>query len=147
MTKLIQKTAIFTAFIAGTSAHAGTKFENARIYLPVTGSRATAGYAVIKNDGKQEAKVTAVTASGFKAAEIHETFEKDGKMGMKKMESLTVAAGGSEELKPGGKHIMLFEPTREFKDGEEVSLTLTVDGKPVQANFKMTPRPTGAHHH
>lgn len=136
-----------SVFALAASAHAAPVFEDARIYVPMKGGRATAGYAVIKNDGKQDAKLTSVTAPGFKAAEIHETFEKDGKMGMKKMDSLTIPAAGSEELKPGGKHIMLFEPSREFKDGEQLTLTLTVDGKPVSVPFRMTPRPTGGHHH
>ena len=45
-------------------------------------------------------------------------------MGMRKIDSLEIPAGGSVELKPGGYHIMLIDLTRELKAGDKFDITL-----------------------
>lgn len=119
---------------------ADLKIENTRAYLPMKGGRATAGYAELKNEGGSDAQVSVISADGFKAAELHETFETDGKMGMRKIDHVTVKPKAQDSLVPGGKHIMLFDPTREFKEGETIELTLKVNDTTRKVAFKMVPR-------
>jgi copper(I)-binding protein len=45
-------------------------------------------------------------------------------MGMRKIDSLAIPAGGTVELKPGGYHIMLIDLNRELVAGEKVDITL-----------------------
>ena len=45
-------------------------------------------------------------------------------MGMRKIDSLEIPAGGTVELKPGGYHIMLIDLNRELVAGEKVDITL-----------------------
>lgn len=126
--------------MASAAFSADVSFENARAFLPMPGGRATAGYVELKNETSKDAKVEVVSAEGFKAAEMHETFETDGKMGMRKIENLMVKGKGHDALVPGGKHIMLFDPTHEFKEGESVQLTLKVNDTTRKVAFKMVPR-------
>jgi periplasmic copper chaperone A len=147
---------LLSAFILVGSVSAASPpdvvFEDARAYLPMAGGRATAGYIEIKNASAQDAKVEIVSAEGFKAAEIHETYETDGKMSMRKIENLTVQSKGQDALVPGGKHIMLFDPTRKFKEGELIQVTLKVNDTTRKVPFKMVPRMSkekveAEHHH
>ncbi len=56
----------------------------------------------------------------------------DGMMVMRPVESIELPSGASVELKPGGYHIMLIEPTSELKPGDKVELTLTFAKAPQQ---------------
>ena len=42
---------------------------------------------------------------------------------------LTVPANGSIQLKRGGKHFMLFNPTKHLKAGEKVRINLITNNK------------------
>ena len=97
-------------------------FQDARIFVPSKGSVATAGYAVVKNNTEKEVSLIISKAEPFKAVETHMTVEKEGRMAMEKVDKFSVPAKGSLELKQGGNHIMLFEPSREIKVNEEIKV-------------------------
>lgn len=129
------------ALAEGTStAMAAIEITGAKIYAPVKGSNSTAGYGTIKNNTDKAVTLKISKVSPFKAVETHETLEKQGKMSMKKVESFSIAAKSSFELKPGGNHIMLFDPSREVKVGEELKVEFMVDSKPVEMTFKVEAR-------
>lgn len=88
--------------------------------------------------------------------EIHEMAMQGQTMRMRAVDGLDLPAGQPVNLASGGYHIMLFDLQRQLKDGEQVPLTLTVqgaDGKrdsvTVQAPVKplaYKPAGDGAHH-
>ncbi len=117
------------------------------IFQPTKGSNATAGYGLLKNISTKEIKITVVSADGFKAVELHETVAEKGMMKMKKVESIQLSKDGTFELKPGGNHIMLFDPTKEFKDGDLIRVTFDVDKNQVTIPFAIKPRATAPHGH
>ncbi|AVM73312.1 copper chaperone PCu(A)C [Magnetospirillum gryphiswaldense] len=85
---------------------------------------AGAGFVTIKNTGKQDDKLIAASANVSKSVELH-THIKDGEiMRMRKVDSITVPAGGSAELKPGGDHVMFIDLSAPLKDGDKVAVTL-----------------------
>lgn len=116
------------------------EMTDARIFAPVKGSVATAGYAVVKNNSKKPVTLAIAAVAPFKAVEMHETLEKDGRMTMQKKDQFVVEAGHTLELKPGGNHIMLFEPSREVKEDETLSVEFLVDGKSEKFDFKVISR-------
>ncbi len=116
------------------------KFEETRIYTPIKGSIATAGYALIKNESAKDMELMITEASPFKAVETHQTIEKDGHMAMIKVDKYIIKAKSQLELKPGGDHIMLFEPSREIKDNETLNLKFSVNGIIMSIPFKTVPR-------
>ena len=144
--------AVSFVLLAGASAQAANSLviSEARIFAPLKGTNATAGYGILKNDGAKAVTVVIGTVDGFKATELHETTEKDGKMKMSKVEKVTINSKQSFEMKPGGHHIMLFDATREIKDGDTLPVQLLVNGKKESYDFKVVPRvqkDEGHHHH
>jgi copper(I)-binding protein len=143
---------VFAAMILllGSQCFAQVKFENARIFTPLKGSDMTAGYVTIKNEGAAEVEVALKSVEKFKAAETHETVEKNGKMGMEKVDAFKIPAGQSIELKPGGKHMMLFNPAADIKEGSSLKAIFVVDHKKEESvAFKVVPRSASSeeHHH
>jgi periplasmic copper chaperone A len=129
-------------------AHAEVVLENSYVYLPLKGSNATAGYMTLQNKGDKEVKFAVVSVEGFKKVESHETIEKDGRMSMQKVEDFVIPPKASLSLQPGGRHLMLFDPTKSFKPGDTVMVTYTLDGVKKTKKFKMLERTTEpAHHH
>lgn len=134
---------VFTLFSYSFFAQADNSsisISDAKIYAPLQGTNATAGYGTITNTSNKTVVVKVEKVDGFKATELHESLEKDGRMSMQKVEAIKIEAKKSFDLKPGGYHIMLFDPTKKFKEGEMVSVTLNVDGKSFKQEFKIVPR-------
>lgn len=80
-------------------------------------------YFSVRSTGSGD-RLTAVETAAARAAEIHETVEDGGVMRMlPRLEGLEVPAGGTLELAPGGKHVMLVE-TRVPEGAASIRLTL-----------------------
>jgi Uncharacterized protein conserved in bacteria len=150
------KLSILTAFIAMTSsaAMAQVQFQDARFYTPMKGTTVTAGYVNIKNTGKKDVEVSLKQVEKFKAVETHETIEVKGQMEMQQVQAYKVPAGQTVELKPGGKHIMLFDPTAEIKDGDKLKAVFIVDKKEQTVDLiaisrikKASEKGADEHHH
>jgi hypothetical protein len=109
-------------------------------------SGAGAAYMVIANGGSAADALTGGSSDVAEAVEVHETVvmgsaapmestgmggmespAMGGMMGMQRIDSLEIPAGGSVELKPGGYHIMLIGLTRELKAGDSIEVTLTFE--------------------
>ena len=104
------------------------------------GSIATAGYVDITNNTEKEVKLTISKAAPFKAVETHETIEKDGRMSMRKIDHFSIPAKGALTLKPGGNHIMLFEPSNPVRSGDKINVEFMVNGKIEKVEFVVVPR-------
>jgi hypothetical protein len=59
---------------------------------------------------------------------MHNTVHENGVMSMHPVEALEVPAGGEVAFVPGGRHIMLYHPTRPYRAGDKVTLDLHFDG-------------------
>ncbi|MES2856801.1 MAG: copper chaperone PCu(A)C [Bdellovibrionota bacterium] len=118
----------------------GLEIKDARIFVPMAGSTMTAGYALVKNTSDQEIKLSIKEVKPFKAVESHETIEKEGRMAMQKIELFVIKPKETLELKPGGNHIMLFDPSRALKAGETLTVTFTSNGKNLDVPFKVENR-------
>lgn len=138
---------VLTTLFCCSRLYAQVKFEDARIYTPLKGSNITAGYVNIKNSGAKEVEVVLKKVEKFKAYETHETLEESGKMVMRKVESFKIPAGATLELKPGGKHIMLFDPTEVIKAGATVKAVFAINGKEETALFKVQDRAQSSDEH
>lgn len=79
-----------------------------------------------------------ITVVGFKAGfddatyEIHEVV--DGVM-QQKEGGITIPAGGTHELKPGGDHMMILDHKEEIPAGDEIDLVIELgDGSTVEVD-------------
>ncbi len=74
---------------------------------------------------EKDSKLVSVSSPEAERAEIHQmTMDDHHVMKMRAMKSLTLPAGETVELKPGGYHIMLFDVKKQLKKDEEIDLTL-----------------------
>ncbi|MDC0433263.1 copper chaperone PCu(A)C [bacterium] len=74
------------------------------------GARPGVVHGKLNNHGAQEVSLTAVSSPSFGRIELHTHAKVDGVMRMRQVSELLVAAGATLEMKPGGYHLMLFEP-------------------------------------
>ena len=97
---------------------------NAWVREALPKSKVNAGYMTLINVGEEDLTLVGVQSDAFKKVEVHEMTMDDGLMRMFELEELVVPASGQAKLSPGGKHLMLKEPVKDLKKGEEVELSL-----------------------
>ena len=92
------------------------------------GAKVAAGFLTIENKGSAPDKLVSASTPLADHAEIHEMKMANGVMSMREISGgLTIPAGQSVTLAPGGYHLMLMGPKQPFKQGEKVPLTLTFE--------------------
>ncbi len=94
----------------------------------VPGAAVAAAYMTLHNGGTEPVRVIGVRSALAGHAMIHETRLENGVSTMRAHEPLTIAAGASVELKPGGLHVMLHDLAHPPAVGEQVPLELLLEG-------------------
>lgn len=88
-------------------------------------SGATSGaYLTVRNRDSVAATLVGASSPWARAAEVHETMEHAGMTHMQARPSITIAAGDSLLMRPGGLHVMLIDLARAVAAGDTVPLTL-----------------------
>ena len=90
-------------------------------------AKALAAYMTIANTSPGSVSLETASSPDFKMIEIHMTDMSHGMAHMMKHKNLPIGAGTSVVLKPGGYHLMLMEPVRTLRAGDEVRLQLSFD--------------------
>lgn len=88
------------------------------------GQDRTAGFFVASNTGNQNCSLVAAAAPGIDRLEIHEHSHEGGMMRMRQVAALSVAAGDTLVLSPGGYHLMGFGVSPPLVAGETVTVSL-----------------------
>ncbi len=100
---------------------------NAWIREARPGGKVNAGYLTLVNAGAEEVVLKEVHCAAFKEVQIHEMARVDGLVKMRRLDSLTIPAGGSVVLKPGGMHLMLMGARERLTVGQRVDVELVFD--------------------
>ena len=86
------------------------------------------GYLTIRNTGGTDDRLMAASSPSAGAVELHEMAMQGDVMRMRKLEDgITIPAGETVELTPGGLHLMFMKVKEPFKNGGSVVLTLTFE--------------------
>ena len=143
-------------FALGAQAQPSTTVSAQDPWVRATVAQQKATGAFMQLQSPAGAKLVEVRSPLAERVEIHEMRMEGSVMKMREMAALELPAGQAIELKPGSYHLMLMGLKRALQPGEEVPLTLIVEGKggkreslelkaPARA---MTPPPQhGAHQH
>jgi hypothetical protein len=75
---------------------------------PIPGRSMSAAFMSISNSGKDDIVLTSVSLEGAGSVEIHTHSHQDGVMRMRQLHELTIKAGETVVLEPGGMHLMIF---------------------------------------
>ena len=118
-----------------------TPISSSEVTLTVSGAwvRAmqtgnSAAYMTIQNNSDSDITLTEASADFANMAQIHQTTIEDDVARMQEVEGgLTIPAGESVNLEPGGYHIMLMNLQEPLVEGEETLVTLTFDNGDIQA--------------
>lgn len=101
-------------------------------------ANARAGYVHLRNPGQTEVSLVGARSEAFGAIEVHESFERDGMMRMRRRAAVEVPAGGETRLQPGGLHLMLFRAQQPLPGGTVVEIVLEFDdGAEVAVPFEV----------
>jgi len=87
-------------------------------------SKTSAAYMMIMNHGDKDDQLLSVKSSIAKVIEIHNVKKENGMMKMYPVKFFEIAAGKTQELKPGGYHLMLMNLSKTLKVGEEIEFML-----------------------
>jgi copper(I)-binding protein len=102
--------------------------------------------AFMRITSAQGARLVGVQSPVAAIAEIHEMKMDGGVMKMAAVPAIELPAGKTVELKPGGYHLMLMGLKQQLRAGDQVPLTLTIEGSGGQKEtleLKLPVRPLG----
>jgi len=109
---------------------AGLAFDNAWIRPLPPGMKMTAGFGLLRNPGNESIQIVSFTSPEFGDVSLHRTEMTDGVSKMLEVSSLSVGAGETATLEPGGYHLMLMMPAVEIQPGHTVTIEFdTADGR------------------
>lgn len=98
--------------------------ENAWVRATPPGADVGAAYAILRNGGEAEVRLAALSSPAAGAVEVHDATQENGVMRMRRIETLTIPPGGSVELAPGAKHLMLMGLRQPLQAGQRIALKL-----------------------
>jgi len=128
------------------TAQACLKVDHGWARLPPPGSTMSAGYARLQNTCAAAVSIVGVQGSSFGEVSLHETVVEGGVSRMRAVPRLEVPARGTVELRPGGLHLMLMQPSTALVEGRQLPLALALaDGSSVA--FTLTVQRSGATGH
>lgn len=110
--------------IATTQADDGLQVTEPWIREAPPGASVMAGYMTLSNTGDTTQVIESISSPVFEAVEIHRSWVEDGMARMQPVARLTIPAGDSISLVPGGYHLMLLRPGQALAAGDEVALLL-----------------------
>jgi copper(I)-binding protein len=88
-----------------------------------------AAYMAVLNGLDVPVRLASVTGNAAAAVELHESINDNGVMKMEPHpEGFEIPAGGTLELRPGGKHVMLLGLVKPLAVGDSIDLTLNFEG-------------------
>lgn len=112
-------------------------FTNSVIRTPLA-ERPTAGYFDFNYDYKVPDRIISVVSPAFKRVEMHDSVTDSGMKKMVKLDTLDLPAKSSIKFAPGGKHLMLFDPTKTLKAGELIKVTFVFAQRdPIDVSFEV----------
>jgi copper(I)-binding protein len=117
----------FLLFVAATVQAGSITIDGAWIREAPPGMMMLAGYMVVNNSSDETRAIVSASGEDFGYIELHRSIIKDGMARMIPQENIPVPPQGAVELKPGDYHLMLMEPKRALKAGEESTLTVVMD--------------------
>lgn len=114
------------------------KVEGAWMQAVPDSSEATAVYLTLINLGKTPLELAgARTTVAGRVEPMITTKDKSGMIGMERVPSLPIPAGGKLVLQPGGNHLMLMELKQHPNPGEKVKMTLLINPGTRQLDLEL----------
>jgi copper(I)-binding protein len=111
------------------------------------GKMMTAGYASIENMSNDVITIMGVSAEIAGHTSLHETRIERDRSTMRPVAQLSIKAGESVSLKPGGLHIMLMKLSEPLSDGQNIDICLELENNDSLCSAFSVARHRKAEHH
>ena len=117
-------------------------FDNIKFIKPhikiLSASKVGAGYVTIHNASKFSLIITDIHSPFFEHIELHDFKEEDGIAIMRKVEfPHSISKDSSLIMKSNSWHLMLFHPTVNFKNNQEIPIFFVSEQNKFKVNFKI----------
>ena len=132
------------------SAQAQLALESFWIRAMPPGQPMTAGYGTIINSSDGPATILGASVTFADKVEFHETITVDDAVRMQSMGNLTLEAGESLTLTPGGAHLMIMGITTMPSEGANVALCVQTSDEEACTKapvMRQAPATMDMHHH
>ena len=133
----------FFQLVLPQNLHAGTNdFDFIKFIKPhikiLSVSKVGAGYVTIHNTSKVSFIITDIHSPFFEHIELHDFKEEDGIAIMRKVEfPYSIPKDSTLIMKSNSWHLMLFHPTVNFKNNQEIPIFLVSEQNKFKVNFKI----------
>lgn len=124
LTSLFLTSTLFSASVAHAS---GLEAEDVWLRESVPGAENGAGFGVFHNHSEEDIAIVSASSNASTDVEIHRHVHQHGQMAMEQIDALTVPAGESVTLRPGGYHLMFMQLKQPLAVGDSYELTLRFD--------------------
>ncbi len=115
----------------------GVAVLNPKVGVNFPGQNTSDAFFVLKNDGKEDVEVKAISSNVSKVTEFHTMEMKDNKMVMRKIDKVVIPAGGMFAIQKGSdKHVMLIDLKNSLHEGDDVTLDIELSNG-EKLNFTM----------
>jgi copper(I)-binding protein len=84
----------------------------------------TAFYFKAINNSDKADTLLSVKSDAAKMVQMHESFNKNGMMGMRQVKAIPIQAKSTLEFKPGGYHVMVMNLKKDLLKGDSAEFTL-----------------------
>ena len=116
---------IASLLVAACVPAGGVIIKDAFVRASPAGAQTGGAFATIVNNGQAADRLVSASSPAAETVELHETVDENGVMKMvHHPEGWEIPSGGTLELKPGGKHIMLIDLTAPLEAGKKIQITL-----------------------
>lgn len=106
-------------------ALAQTTVSDAWVRASVPHQQSTGAFMVLT--ASSDSKLVGVASPVAKTVQVHEMTMNGDVMGMREVKAIELPAGKAVTLDPNGLHVMLMGLHNQVKEGDKVSLTLTIE--------------------
>ncbi len=97
-----------------------------------------AGYLKLSNTSGDPATLIGASSPAYTQVSLHRSLEEGGRMQMKPVERITIAAHSSLDFAASGYHMMLMQATKPLKPADHVPITLHfADGSTLLVQFEV----------
>lgn len=113
---------------AAAREEAGVFVSDAWVREAPPGVAMMAGYMTLRNNTSRSQVLVAASSPGFETVMMHRTVVKDGMASMEHTRQVELSPSASLTFTPGGYHLMLMNPKRTLRAGDQVVINLEFRG-------------------
>ncbi|MEQ8411954.1 MAG: copper chaperone PCu(A)C [Erythrobacter sp.] len=106
----------------------GIEITDPRLVLAAVEGNPAAVYFDLAYEGEKGLAIRDARVEGAGDADVHDVMEYDFKMQMNTANPIPLTKGTKVAFEPGGKHIMVFEPSDALAPGSTTTVTLVLAG-------------------